>query len=126
MEGELSTERESEEDSVDEAVSTKRRRITSAVEESLKKMLLLPAEPVVFGVRRRVWVTSATLLSESDESMTAIVDKWRLLEGPVARWRFFGPPSVIVQVKMEIERPIKSNKEEKLVGKKDREGRFLG
>lgn len=75
MEGELSTERESEEDSVDEAVSTKRRRITSAVEESLKKMLLLPAEPVVFGVRRRVWVTSATLLSESDESMTAIVDK---------------------------------------------------
>lgn len=79
--------------------------MTSAVEESLKKMLL-PAASVVVGAQRRVWVTSATLLSETDESMTAIVDRWRLPEGSVARWRFLGPPSVISPAKQEIQKRI--------------------
>lgn len=123
MEGEWSTERESEEDSIGETESTKRRRMTSAVEESLKKRLLLLPPPVVLGERRcRVWVTSATVFSENDESMMVIVEEWRLPEAPVARCRFLGPPIVILSMKLNIQRGPKGKKdsEEKSLREMDR------
>ena len=92
-------EEESEEDSSGDKTSTNRRRITSAVDESLKKgVSSLPLE--VVAVRRfRFWETSVRLFSENDEWMPATVEEeWRQAGAPLTvRCLFLGPARIIFQ-----------------------------
>lgn len=91
--GSTEPEPEADEDPSIETLSTKRRRTTSAVEESLKKGVLAPP-PIKLGERLgRAWETSGRLLSEKEVSMTAKVEEWWRVA--VVRSLFLEPPRII-------------------------------
>ena len=88
-------------------------KITSVMDESLKKgASLLPLE--VVAVRRfRFWETSARLFPENDEWMPTTVDEeWRLAGAPLAvRCLFLGPARIIFQRIRESERSEENSSE---------------